>query len=114
MKIIKLYTGEDHASHFCEMDTGPATAHALGNYSMPYPATTVIFREFDKGKMFDWHNAPQPQYIIYLEGEVEIEIGSGEKRVFKPGDILFATDLTGSGHITKTLKNGRSIVITTK
>jgi uncharacterized cupin superfamily protein len=66
------------------------------------------------GAAFDWHTAPQPQYIIYLEGEVEVETSGGEKRTFKPGDILFATDLKGQGHITRTLSKGKSLVITTE
>lgn len=71
-----------------------------------------MFRDFEKGAIFDWHTAPQPQYIIYLEGEVEVEASDGEKKIFKPGDVLFATDLTGKGHITRTLAKGRSVIVT--
>jgi len=114
MKFIKLYTGEDGQSHFCDIDAGVATQEPLGNYSKPFSATSVIFRDFEAGAVFDWHNAPQPQYIVYLEGEVELEISSGIRRLFKSGDVLFATDLTGKGHITRTLKKGKSLIITTE
>ena len=114
MKFIKLYTGEDNKSHFMEVDAGVETKQPLGSYSKKYPATGLMFRDFDAGAAFDWHTAPQPQYIIYLEGEVEVEASSGEKRTFKPGDILFATDLNGQGHITRTLSKGKSIIITTE
>jgi quercetin dioxygenase-like cupin family protein len=113
MKIIKLYT-KDGKSYFTEMDSGPSVQKELGRYSEPNAVTSMIFREFEPGEGFDWHNAPQPQYIIYLEGEVEVETSGGEKRVFKPGEILLATDLTGTGHITRTLTKGRSLIITTK
>lgn len=73
-----------------------------------------MFRDFDEGATFDRHTAPQPQYIVYLEGEVEIEASNGEKKSFKAGDILFATDLDGEGHITKTLSKGRAVIITTQ
>lgn len=114
MKIIKIYTGSDNKSHFEEMDMGFATTEKLGNYSKKYPAKGIMFRDFKKGAVFDWHPAPQEQYIIYLEGEVEVEASDGEKRVFKPGDVLLAADTSGKGHITKTLSDGRSIIITTK
>lgn len=114
MKFIKLYTGEDNNSHFMEVDAGIETKQPLGKYSRKYPVTGMMFRDFEKGAVFDWHNAPQPQYIIYLEGKVEVEVSSGEKRIFKPGDVLLATDLTGKGHITRTLTKGRSIIITVK
>ena len=40
--------------------------------------------------------------------------GAGKtKRVFSAGDILLANDLTGKGHITRTLTSGKSIVIKT-
>lgn len=113
MKFIKLYTGDDNKSHFIEMDAGIETIEPLGNYSKKYPTTGLIFRDFEKGAIFDWHTAPQPQYIIYLEGLVEVEASDGEKRIFQPGDVLFATDLTGQGHITRTLSKGKSIIVTT-
>ena len=113
MKIIKLYTGRDNKSYFEEIDMGTETEQPLGHYSKQYPATGIQFREFEQGAHYDWHNAPQPQYIIYLEGEVEVETSGGEKYIFKPGNVLFATDLTGEGHVTRTLTKGRSIIITT-
>src|SRR5690349_24409291 len=106
MKFVKLYTAEDNQSHFMDMDAGIDSKQPLGNYSKNYAVSGLKFREFEKGLSFDWHNAPQPQYIIYLEGEVEIEVSGGEKRVFHPGDVLLAADLTGKGHITRTLTKG--------
>lgn len=114
MNIVKIYTGKDQKSHFEEMDSGATVKKELGFYSAPQPVTGLIFRDFLQGEFFNWHNAPQPQYIVYLEGEIEVEASSGEKRVFKPGDILFATDETGAGHITRSLSSGRSLIITTQ
>ena len=114
MKYITLFTGEDEKSHFKEVDAGFDKKHPLGNYSKKYPVKGMMFRDFEKGFSFDWHTAPQPQYIIYLEGEVEVEASGGEKRTFRSGDVLFATDLTGKGHITRTLTKGRSIIVTTE
>jgi hypothetical protein len=114
MKFIQLYTGKDNKSHFMELEAGIEAEQPLGSYSKKYPATGIMFRDFKKGFSFDWHTAPQPQYIIYLEGEVEVETSSGEKRTFRPGDVLFANDLSGEGHITRTLTNGKSIIVTTE
>lgn len=114
MKFTKLYTGADNKSHFMEVDAGIESKNPLGFYSKKYSAVGLMFRNFEKGASFNWHTAPQPQYIIYLEGEVEVEASGGEKRIFKSGDVLFASDLTGKGHITKTLSKGRSIIVTTE
>jgi hypothetical protein len=34
---------------------------------------------------------------------MEIETGLGEKRVLHPGDVLIAEDITGKGHITRSI-----------
>jgi quercetin dioxygenase-like cupin family protein len=78
MKIIHLYTGEDQKSHFKEVDSGTSTKQELGYYSIPHPATSLIFRDFVSGEFHNWHNAPQPQYIVYLEGEIEVITSGGE------------------------------------
>ena len=114
MKIIKLFTGPDNKSYFEEMPCSFPLQKELGNYSEKYAASGFMLRESLPGATFEWHNAPQPQYIVYLEGQVEVEASGGETRVFNPGDILFATDLTGEGHISRILTKGRSIVITTQ
>jgi uncharacterized cupin superfamily protein len=46
-----------------------------------------------------------------LEGIVEVIASGGERKIFYPGDILLAKDLTGKGHVTKTISAGRSIII---
>jgi hypothetical protein len=38
--------------------------------------------------------------VITLEGQVEVGLGDGTKRVFGVGDVLLADDLTGRGHTT--------------
>jgi len=114
MKIIKLVARDDGLSYFEEFDCGHASKHPLGMYSKKFSTKGVQFRDFEAGATFDWHNAPQPQYIIYLEGKVEVKASGGETKVFNPGEVLFATDLTGKGHITTTLTKGRSVVVTTQ
>ncbi len=112
MKIVKLYTGDDGKSYFEEMKVNASIKHELGFYSEAEKATGLKFRESAAGDSFDWHNAPQPQYIIYLDGEVEVETSGGEKRKFTKGDILFACDVKGAGHITRILSKSKALIIT--
>ncbi|MCP0913688.1 MULTISPECIES: cupin domain-containing protein [Legionella] len=113
-KFVTLFSGPDNKSYFKDEDPGIGSEEPLGSYSKKFPAAGMKFRIFKAGNRFDWHNAPQPQFIIYLEGEVEVEASGGEKRVFRPGDVLFANDLKGAGHITTTLTDGRSIIVMTQ
>lgn len=112
MQVVKLFTGQDNLSYFTETMIEFPIPHPLGHYSKKHAVENLIFREFEAGLLFDWHNAPQVQYVVYLAGAVEVEASGGEKRIFLPGDILLATDITGAGHVTRTLEKGRSVVVT--
>lgn len=114
MKYIEIYTSEDNKSYFREIDAGVESQQPLGSYSKKYPVAGMMFRDFEAGNVFDWHPAPQTQYIVYLEGEVEVEASGGEKRIFRPGEVLLANDLTGKGHVSRTLTKGRSVIVTSK
>ena len=46
----------------------------------------------------DWHPAPARQFMLLLKGALEVEVGDGERRVFKPGSIVFLEDTRGKGH----------------
>ena len=64
----------------------------------------VIFRKVVAHYDYDFHTAPAKQYIILLDGEIEIETSSGDKRSFTNGAILVMEDITGRGHKTRNLK----------
>jgi hypothetical protein len=114
MQITRLYTGEDGESHFEEIDVSLSSAGKIGKLSAPLPATSIIFRETDGGYDYDWHNAPQRQYILILDGAVDIEIGDGTVRRFGSGDILLAEDTHGRGHISRAVdgQSRRSVFVT--
>src|SRR5207237_3416149 len=100
-------------SEFNELEIDLADHGEIGRLSDPWPATSLIFRENDPGYDLDWHNAPRRQIIVILDGELEVDVTSGEKRRFKGGDVLLVEDTTGSGHRTRSIdgKSRRSIFI---
>jgi hypothetical protein len=114
MKVTCLYTGTDNRSHFEDVEMPLKDGGTVGRLSELVKATGVIFRETDGAYNIDWHNAPRRQYVIMLDGEVEIEIGDGTKRVFHTRDILLAGDTTGQGHISRAVagRTRKSLFIT--
>jgi len=101
MKATRLYTGADGESHFEDIDID-LKAHGPGERrSELMKSGGILFRETQGTLDQAWHNAPARQFVITLRGKGEIEIGDGTKRVFGPGDIMLAEDLTGRGHITR-------------
>jgi len=98
MKVTRIYTGEDGESHFEDIDILLQAAGAIGDLSKKFSATGLIFRETGIDYDYNFHNAPQRQYVVMLDGEVDIEVGDGTIRRFSTGDILLAEDTTGRGH----------------
>lgn len=105
MKMIRVYSGDDQQSHFEELPLMLTDAQ-YGQLTSPMTVKHVIFGEIEEPKEVSWHNPPYPQYIIMLKGAMEIEVGSGAKKIFYQGDILLAEDTTGQGHITRALSDG--------
>lgn len=89
IKAYKLYTGSDGNSH---VQTGSVAEGQLNQ------ASSIRFQESPPHSFFDWHNAPADQYVITLAGVLEFETRTDETFILKPGEILIATDTTGTAH----------------
>ena len=107
MKLTRVYTTADGGSAFDVVDVELSDAGSIGRLSAWWEADGVAFRENDPDYDWDWHCAPTRQLIILLDGAIEIEVTSGEKRAFRGGDVLLVEDTTGRGHRTRTT-DGRS------
>ncbi len=107
MSIARLYTGDDGQSHIEEMS--PELHPELANLQS---ADGIVFRTFEPGYFSDWHTAPRRQFVITLEGEVEIGLGDGTLHRFGPGHAMLAEDLTGQGHTTRAVGGGPRVTAT--
>jgi quercetin dioxygenase-like cupin family protein len=114
MKVTRLYTGTDNQSHFEEVEVPFESREDFGLFTPPEPAKAVFFREIPQGYAYTWHNVVCREYVVMIDGTVEIEAGGGEKRVFRKGDVLLAEDLTGQGHRTRVIgkKTWQQVFIT--
>jgi hypothetical protein len=89
IRAFKLYTGPDNASHVLEGSV---------DVSARTDVIALHFKETPAHSSFDWHNDPEPQYVITLSGTLEFTTRGGETFVLRPGDVLVAEDNTGTGH----------------
>ena len=108
MLVTRIYSGDDGHSHFEELDM-PLVISDAGAMSTKIPIETLFFRDTtDAGpEVWDFHVAPRRQFALHVIGRTEIEVGSGEKRTFGPGDVLLADDPTGQGHISREVDGPR-------
>jgi len=114
MTVVRIYTGTDNRSHFEDIKIPLKSTGKIGFISDLMKATGVVFRETGGDYNYDFHTAPRRQYVVNLEGEVEIEVGDGTKRILRSGDVLLAEDTTGQGHISRAVagKPRKSLFIT--
>jgi hypothetical protein len=101
VKIVRVYADEAGTSHFGDLDVELVDRGPIGRLSSPLPTTDVVFRENDPDYDYDWHVAPRRQLVVLLDGEIEIEVGDGERRSFRGGDVLLVEDTSGAGHRTR-------------
>ena len=108
-KLWRVYSGNDGRSHIEELKPAMKpfvdTEGAYGEGSPMQSATGIAFRISPPGYVLNWHCAPRRQYSIALSGSAEIEVGDGTIAKIGPGDVVFAEDLTGEGHITRVVGN---------
>jgi quercetin dioxygenase-like cupin family protein len=117
MKFTRLYCDSEGASHFEVLEE--KEFHELGGAGRitdavaHFKSGSLKLYEFDDGMTIDWHTPLVGPFVeIYLEGEEEIEVESGEKRRFGRGDVVIFENMAGKGHRAKALKGGRSLIIT--
>ena len=113
MKTTRIYKDASGTSRFANEEIALESAGEIGRLSPLFPADGIIFRETDDTYDYDWHPSPRRQWLLLLDGEIEIEAGDGESRRFRGGDILRLEDIDGRGHRTRQLSAGprRSVFI---
>jgi hypothetical protein len=103
MKYVRVYSDLDGESHFEDVEVDLTLADFAPPAPPLYvstltPASRFGFLSAPPGWYGDWHPAPRRQIILYLSGELEAEVSSGEVRRFGPGSVTLAEDTTGKGH----------------
>ena len=103
MIYTRIYADSDGVSHFEDVTVELHDNGVIGLLSDHVGISSFQFRENKEDYNWDFHSAPARQFIVLLDGEIEIETSDGEIRQFKGGEILFVEDLTGKGHRTRNI-----------
>ena len=94
---------------------GAVSVNSKSRSTMQARSVGCLIRANPPEDDYDWHTAPQRQFIVLLDGEIEIEVSSGEprKRIFHGGDVLLMEDTAGRGHRTRNIqpRERRSVFI---
>ncbi len=98
MRIVRVYAGDDGESHFEDI-----SAEQLAEIVNRVGAGDITLNRRPSPNFSDYHTAPRRQYVVNLSGIAEFETADGTVRRLHPGDVLIAEDLTGHGHIARSI-----------
>jgi hypothetical protein len=98
--ITRFFTGPDGLTHAEEIDV--KFAPGGGIYDLLSNSGAQI-RRTPPGRENGYHTASRRQYVITLSGHAELVLSGGQTIQVGPGSIELAEDLTGKGHITRTV-----------
>jgi len=104
MKVTRVYADANGDSRFEEVEVPLTDRGEIGRLSENIQVTTLQMRTVSADYDYDFHHAPQRQYIVLLDGGVEIESSLGAVRQFQTGEILLMEDTSGKGHRTRNLE----------
>lgn len=102
--ITRIYADENGESHFEDIKIDLQDKGEIGFLSDMEEAVGIVFRKVKADYDFDFHKAPNRQYIFLQDGKIEIQTSLGEIRNFEQGDLLLVEDTFGKGHRTRNIK----------
>jgi hypothetical protein len=108
MRIFRIFTLPTGESAI-EIRRVPMTG-AGRPMSPVFRCESMFFRETPEGHVQDLHNAPRRQLIFLVSGILELQTSEGRRFVCRPGDLIFAEDRAGKGHVTRSLRDVRGFV----
>jgi uncharacterized cupin superfamily protein len=103
MRIHNIYVDDAGETHWRDVEVEWVEERNGSKLSKRLPATGIIFRETSGDYDLSWHPAPRRQYIINLDGGVQITASDGEARVIAAGEVVLVEDTTGKGHLSKSV-----------
>ena len=107
MRVVRIYSkpSGESAIEVREVPmSGPRPTSAT------FQPGALFCRETQEGFVQDLHNAPRRQLIFLTSGILELESSEGQRYTCRPGDLIFAEDTAGKGHITRSLRDTRGFV----
>jgi hypothetical protein len=101
MHIHNIYVDDAGETHWRDIEVEWIEERYGSKFSKCLPATGIIFCETGGDIDVSWHSAPSRQYVINLDGGVQITASDGEVRQIGAGEVILAEDIRGKGHLSK-------------
>ncbi len=113
MKFPRIYADEQGETHIGVLDLpeheaplGPPPNPA-GQMTETEAVSTLAVFSAPAGTEVPAHKAPQPYIVIVLAGKGEVETSDGTTLRLGPGRVIYCDDVSGKGHLTRSISDIR-------
>ena len=103
---VVLFTGPDGRAAFKEEPVALREGKPAAQLSAFTPAQGYQLRHSPIGFRSEFHCTGEPQWVFILQGQMEIGLQDGSRRVFSPGQHFYSADTLPEGATFDPLVHG--------
>ena len=92
LTLTELYTAADGRARFRDLPVPLAEGTPAARLSRVLASGGCQFRHSPIGFASDYHCTTTPQWLLVLQGRMEIGLQDGSTRVFGPGECFYSND----------------------
>lgn len=108
-RVFHLWTGPDGLTRAEQLEVAEPRGTAIATL-LRRTAARVTVGGSAPGAGFGFHVASQPTLLIPIFGTMIIGLNDGTEHVMRHGDLAYAEDCTGEGHISRAGPEGSFMV----
>lgn len=108
-RIFHLYTGPDGLTIAQALPVNAPQGKQVAQLLRRHPYRVTIGGS-SAGAGYDFHVANHPTFLIPIFGSMRIELHDGTVHELRHGDIAYAEDCTGKGHISRAGSEGSMMI----
>jgi hypothetical protein len=94
---VVLFTDGDGRARFRDEQVPLTEGNPQSMLSALMPSGGFQLRHSPVGFRSQFHVSPHPQWVLILQGQMQIGLQDGTSRVFKPGQHFYSADLLPEG-----------------
>ncbi|HMN94624.1 MAG TPA: hypothetical protein PKC60_15460 [Hydrogenophaga sp.] len=103
---VVLYTDDEGVARFREEAVPLSEGTPAARLSALMSASGVQWRQSPVGFASDFHCTGAPQWLVVLQGCMEIGLQDGSSRRFGPGQMFFSADTLPQGEVFDPARHG--------
>lgn len=113
MKFPRIYADEQGETHIGVRDVPAHEARVgpppnpVGQMTEAEAVSSFVTFSAPAATQVPSHNAPQPYICVVLSGEGEVEASDGTTLRLGPGELIYCDDVSGKGHVTRSISDVR-------